>query len=311
MSSDESDIEQLKYSLVKRSESKLDRKFDKIVKFLSAPNTPQKSEQPVLLERALSFSDLSKKFEDKMLLKEDITALRKKRAPYRAQVTKNLTQMKEKLDDGSHSLSSIKRYEETVNQKVAMIESFDEKIDALYDKYKESLECKDRTEDYDEVQNFIMVSKQTIADYEAAVIAAATPKAPQLVDPQKLVIESKNSTTVVLDCKEFHGSEIDKLRFGQWLPQLNCVIKNNPNWDEAAKLTYLKSKVKGAAGNVIRPINEETGTFSEAIEALKNSILMLVLIKINYCLKFIQISLPIVMNISNWNNILLRLGPIF
>ena len=61
MSSDESDIEQLKYSLVKRSETKLDRKFDKIVKFYSAPNTPQKSEQPVLLERALSFSDLSKK----------------------------------------------------------------------------------------------------------------------------------------------------------------------------------------------------------------------------------------------------------
>ena len=273
MSSDESDIEQLKYSLVKRSESKLDRKIDKIVKFLSAPNTPQKSEQPVLLERAVSFSNLSKIFDDKMPLKEEFSALRKKRAPYRAQVTKNLTQMKEKLTAGSLSLSSIKRYEETVNQKVAMIESFDEKIDALYDKYKESLECKDRTEDYDEVQNFIMVSKQTIADYEAAVIAAATPKAPQLVDPQKLVIESKNSTTVVLDCKEFHGSEIDKLRFGQWLPQLNTVIKNNPNWDEAAKLTYLKSKVKGAAGNVIRPINEETGTFSEAIEALKKQYL--------------------------------------
>ena len=134
MSSDESDIEQLKYSLVKRSETKLDRKFDKIVKFYSAPNTPQKSEQPVLLERALSFSDLSKKIEDKMPLKEEISALRKKRAPYRAQVSKNLTQMKEKLDAGSLSLSSILRYQETVNQKVAMIESFDDKIDALYDK---------------------------------------------------------------------------------------------------------------------------------------------------------------------------------
>ena len=93
MSSDESDIEQLKYSLVKRSESKLDRKIDKIVKFLSAPNTPQKSEQPVLLERAVSFSNLSKIFDDKMPLKEEFSALRKKRAPYRAQVTKNLTQM--------------------------------------------------------------------------------------------------------------------------------------------------------------------------------------------------------------------------
>ena len=46
MSSDESDIEQLKYSLVKRSETKLDRKFDKIVKFYSAPNTPQNLNSP-------------------------------------------------------------------------------------------------------------------------------------------------------------------------------------------------------------------------------------------------------------------------
>ena len=40
MSSDESDIDQLKYSLVKRSETKLDRKIDKIVKFYCAPNIP-------------------------------------------------------------------------------------------------------------------------------------------------------------------------------------------------------------------------------------------------------------------------------
>ena len=84
-----------------------------------------------------------------------------------------------------------------------------------------------------------MLNKQTIANYEAAVIAAEQPKEP--INSQKIVIENNNPTTVVLDCKEFHGSETDKLRFGQWLPQLNCVIKNNPNWDEAAKLTYLKS----------------------------------------------------------------------
>ena len=271
LSGNESDIENLKFSLVKPSEAKLDRNFDEIVKYYSAPNTPQKSEQPLSLGRALSVSDLSKKFEVKMSFKDELTALRKKRAPYRAQVTKNVNQMKEKLDAKSLSLSSIKRYEETVNQKIAMIESFDDKIDALCDKHKVPLDSKDRQEDYDEVQAFIMLNKQTIADYEAAVIAAEKPK--ESINPQKIVIENNNPTTVVLDCKEFHGSETDKLRFGQWLPQLNCVIKNNPNWDEAAKLTYLKSKVKGAAGNVIRPINEETGTFTEAIDALKKQYL--------------------------------------
>ena len=47
------------------------------------------------------------------------------------------------------------------------------------------------------------------------------------------------------------------------------VIKNNSGWDDASKLTYLKSKVKGAAGNVIRQINEETGTYEQALEALE------------------------------------------
>ena len=172
LSKDESDIEQLKFSLVKTSEAKLDSNFDEIVKYFSAPNTPQKSEQPLPLGRALSVSDLSKKFEVKMSLKDDLIALRKKRAPYRAQVTKKLNQMKEKLENKSLSLSSIKKYEETVNQKIAKLESFDDKMDALYDKYKLLPESKDRQDDYDEVQTFIMNSKQTIADYEAAVIAA-------------------------------------------------------------------------------------------------------------------------------------------
>ena len=271
MSKDKPDLEKLKHSLVKHSEAKLDRKFDEIAKYYSAPNTPQKSDQPISLGRAISVSDLSKKFEVKMSLKEEFAVLRKKRAPHRAQVTKNLKQMKDKLDDKSLSISSIKRYEETVNQKIATIESFDDKIDALFEKHGAQLDCKDRQTDYDEVQTFIMNSKQTIADYEAAVIAAEKPKEP--LDPTKIVIENKNPTTVVLDCKEFHGSESDKLRLGQWLPQLNCVIKNNPGWDDAAKLTYLKSKVKGSASSVIRPITEETGTYDEAIAALKKQYL--------------------------------------
>ena len=100
-------------------------------KYYSAPNTPQKSDQPISLGRAVSASDLSKKFEVKMSLKDDFAALRKKRAPHRAQVTKNLNQMKDKLNDKSLSLSSIKRYEETVNQKIATLESFDDKIGIL------------------------------------------------------------------------------------------------------------------------------------------------------------------------------------
>ena len=63
--------------------------------------------------------------------------------------------MKDKLENKSLSLSSIKRYEETVNQKITILESFDDKIDALYDKYKTSQESKDRQDDYDEVQTFI------------------------------------------------------------------------------------------------------------------------------------------------------------
>ena len=108
MSKDRPNLEKLKYSLVKSSEAKLDRKFDEITKYYSAPNTPQKSDQPISLGRAISVSDLSKKFEVKMSLKDEFAALRKKRAPHRAQVTKNLKQMKDKLDDKSLSISSIK-----------------------------------------------------------------------------------------------------------------------------------------------------------------------------------------------------------
>ena len=78
LSKDEFDIEELKSSLVKPSEAKLDSNFDEIVKYFSAPNTPQKSEQPLSLGRALSVSDLSKKFEVKMSLKDELIALRKK-----------------------------------------------------------------------------------------------------------------------------------------------------------------------------------------------------------------------------------------
>ena len=62
LSGNESDIENLKFSLVKPSEAKLDRNFDEIVKYYSAPNTPQKSEQPLSLGRAVSVSELSKNF---------------------------------------------------------------------------------------------------------------------------------------------------------------------------------------------------------------------------------------------------------
>ena len=41
MSKDKPDLEKLKYSLVKSSEAKLDRKFYEITKYYSAPNTPQ------------------------------------------------------------------------------------------------------------------------------------------------------------------------------------------------------------------------------------------------------------------------------
>ena len=56
-----------------------------------------------------------------------------------------------------------------------------------------------------------------------------------------------NPSSTVLDCQEFHGSDADKWNFGQWLPQFFSVVNNNTGWDEAAKLTYLKSKIKGCA----------------------------------------------------------------
>ena len=75
---------------------------------------------------------------------------------------------------------------------------------------------------------------------------------------------------VILNCQDLNGDSSDKHTFDQWLPQLNTVINANTGWDDAGKLTYLKSKVKGCAKNIIRPVKQEEGGFKQAIDALKH-----------------------------------------
>ena len=74
---------------------------------------------------------------------------------------------------------------------------------------------------------------------------------------------------MILDCQSFNGDSIDKHNFEPWLAQFNTVIKANPSWDDAGKLTYLKKKVGGAAKAVIRPVSLDQGGFNQAVEALK------------------------------------------
>ena len=94
-------------------------------------------------------------------------------------------------------------------------------IDALYEKHGVSLEDKAQTDDAEEVQKFIFDSQQSLAKLEDAVSAGQSKAAAET----KIVVEIHNPTSVVLNCKEFHGSKADKLSFGQWLPQFKCVIK--------------------------------------------------------------------------------------
>ena len=182
--------------------------------------------------------------------------------------------------DGSLTLYNLVSQETTIQERIGKILSTEEEISDIYDKHKVPLDDSGRSQDMDDTHQFILTKQIEVAKCKEQLksIEANSGHAPNsdLSREELLRALSKinsNPTTVILECKDFYGSDSDKYSFNQWLAQLFTVIKTNPSWDDSAKLTYLKSKVKGFASNVIRPVQHGAGSFKQALDALKHHFL--------------------------------------
>ena len=294
---DVSDIEDLKSSLTNSDEKFHDaivetrlsvrdwvKRFDTNVSASvtkSAPTSPSKYKN-YLPPRTASVSDFGSIFPlaEIMTLEDDLKPLKSTRQGYKSWASRHLNTLKVAHDGASLTLSALARGEKEVNTYIEKIRSIEEQISEVYDKHRIDHNNKDRVADVDETVNFIFKCQSDISTYEDAIkckvggqaAAAAGVNSQPLSREELLVAVSKlqhNPSTVILDCQNFNGDYYDKHNFEQWLAQFNTVIKANPNWDDAGKLTFLKKRVGGNAKAVIRPVNIEDGGFLQAIEALK------------------------------------------
>ena len=249
----------------------------------SVPTSPSKSfksNKPDLLVRNLSVEDFSSLVPfSKMTLEEELSPLRNIRKGHKGWVTRHLNSLKESYDRSELTLTQLGKTEGKIDALITKIEDVDQQIGEVYDKHKVDHEDNDRLADMDASVRLVFSAQSAISKYEEALKAkAAGAGAPAGAANQSMSREelleamsklNNNPGTMILDCQNFNGDSVDKHNFEPWLAQFNTVIKANPAWDDAGKLTFLKKKVGGAARTVIRSVSIDVGGFDQAIEALK------------------------------------------
>ena len=278
---DSKDLENLKYSLTESLENDSGNVLSLVEFFnkrssVSAPNTPVETKCFNFPSHSHSNPDLRNilPIDLKMSHVNEIEPLKASRAGLKAWITRYVNSIKEMQSSGSLTLCKLQKQESLINERINRIFEIEEKISEIYIKYKVSESDEARLKDADETHSFILNSQNAVANCEELLIDKKQVKVSSNDLTRNELLEAlgkmNNPSSTVLDCQEFHGSENDKWNFGQWLPQFFSVVKNNPGWDESAKLTYLKSKIKGSAKNVIRSVQQGSEGFKQAITALKH-----------------------------------------
>ena len=280
---DSEDLENLKYSLTESLEKDSSSNVLSLIDLfnkrssVSVPNSPVESKSFNFPVRSNSIPDFSGilPINLKMSHTSEIEPLRASRAGLKAWVTRYVKSITDMQSKGTLTLCKLQKQESLINERINRILEIEEKISEVYIKYKIAENDPAREKDADETHSFILSSQNAVANCEELL---TNNKQVVKVDSNDLtrneLLEAlgkmNNPSSTVLDCQEYHGNESDKWNFGQWLPQFFSVVKNNPGWDEAAKLTYLKAKIKGNAKNVIRSVKQGPEGFKQAIAALKH-----------------------------------------
>ena len=292
--SDKSDLEELKSDLTDSVDSKDSLNVLSLVQYfnqasnlassvsVSAPTSPSRA-GPLLPVRGASIPDLTSICPIDITmsgLETELAPFRQTRAKHKAWLTRSVNSVLRMETDGSLTLYNLSPQEVTIQERISKILSTEELISDIYDKHNVPLEDPGRVQDGDETHQFILAKQIQVAKCkEQLTLIDENPSPVVKSDVSNEVLlkalskMNSNPTTVILECKEFYGNDNDKYNFNQWLAQLFTVIKTNPTWDDSAKLTYLKSKVKGYASNVIRPIQHGAGSFNQALDALKHHFL--------------------------------------
>ena len=280
---DISDLESLKHELTSSFDTENSDLFE-LLEFLdrhrsvSAPVSPNRSDElPHLVQKSVSLTELSTyKIMSREKLEADLRPLKGSRTAHKGWVTKSLNSLSKLHQDKQLNLKLFEKQASLINQTIDKIFEIEEQMHAIYDAHEIDIDDESRSKDSEETHKFVFSAQKELSLLETKLTDTnpANGNSANGAVSNKELLEAlskiNNPTTVVLNCQEFYGNETDKHTFGQWLPQFMTIIKANPGWDDAGKLTYLKSKVKGCAKNVIRPINQDEGGFQQAIDALKH-----------------------------------------
>ena len=245
----------------------------------SVPSSPTKILKIDPLVRTNSVPDIS--LINPIVLTMTLTELiplKASRAGFRGWVSRIMGILSKLHKKKELTLSNLIKQEGQINAYFTRIKEIELEMDKVYDDYNVLPEDQGRMADMDESLEFQMGHQNTLSKYQDELSGPVTGQSgsssiSQALSGEQLLAAVSNininPTTTVLDCQEFHGDHSDKHLFEPWLAQFNTVIKANKGWDDAAKLTYLKSKVKSTAKSVIRPIRLADGNFDEAVAALR------------------------------------------
>lgn len=242
----------------------------------SVPSSPIKNSNFQLPVRNFSVENLSciEPLNFKMSLSE-LEPLKKSRAGVKSRVTRIVNNLKKLHGGKTLTLSILAKQESQINGFIDKINEVEQTMADIYDQNSVSCDNKDRSADFDVTATFILDHQTTLAKWEEELTVKVNPVQAvqsQMSKEEFLEVASKlrtNPSSVALNCQEFHGDSNDKHKFASWLAEFNTVVRANPGWESADKLTYLKSKLKGTAKLLIRPIELNAVGFDQAIADLK------------------------------------------